>query len=60
LAEDGQTTVLKAGSEFKVLARNRLEERTLASPAAADGALFIRTERHLFRIQTTENNRKLP
>jgi outer membrane protein assembly factor BamB len=54
VAEDGQTTVLHAGAEFKVLARNRLEERTLASPAAADGALFIRTEKHLFRIQTTE------
>lgn len=60
LAEDGQTNVLKAGVEFKVLARNRLEERSLATPAAADGALFIRTEKQLFRIQTTETTRQTP
>jgi outer membrane protein assembly factor BamB len=59
LAEDGQTTVLNAASEFKLLARNRLEERSLASPAVADGALFIRTEKHLFRIQATETTKKL-
>ncbi len=51
LAEDGQTVVLKAGKEFEVLARNPLGERALASPAAADGALYIRTEKQLFRIQ---------
>ena len=51
LAEDGQTVVVEAGTKFKVLARNKLEERALASPAAADGALFIRTEKQLFRIQ---------
>jgi hypothetical protein len=42
--------VLQAGKQFKLLARNALDERTLATPAAADGALFIRTEQHLFRI----------
>jgi hypothetical protein len=33
-----------------VLANNVLGERSLASPAAADGALFIRAEKHLYRI----------
>src|SRR5262245_21167833 len=49
--EEGVGTVLQAGKQFKVLARNPLGERALASYAAADGALFIRTERHLYRIQ---------
>jgi outer membrane protein assembly factor BamB len=49
--EEGVGTVLQAGKQFKVLARNPLGERTLASYAAAEGALFIRTERHLYRIQ---------
>jgi outer membrane protein assembly factor BamB len=49
--EDGVGIVLQAGKQFKVLARNALGERALASYAAADGALFIRSERHLYRIQ---------
>jgi outer membrane protein assembly factor BamB len=48
--EAGRGTVLRAGRKFEVLARNDLGERTLASYAAADGALFIRTEKHLYRI----------
>jgi outer membrane protein assembly factor BamB len=50
-SEDGIGTVLAAGKTFKQLGRNPLGERTLASPAAADGALFIRTEKHLYRFQ---------
>jgi len=49
--EGGTGTVLRAGRRFEVLARNELGERTLASYAVADGALFIRTARHLYRIQ---------
>jgi outer membrane protein assembly factor BamB len=48
--EDGGGTVLQAGKTFKVLAKNDLKEKTLASFAAADGALFVRTERHLYRF----------
>jgi hypothetical protein len=33
-----------------VLARNRLGERTLASPAMDKGEVFIRTYRHLWCI----------
>jgi len=43
--------VVKAGRRFEVLARNDLKERTLASYAAADGALFLRTEKRLYRIE---------
>ena len=50
-SEQGTGVVLKAGKQFKLLARNRLGEPTLASFAAADGALFIRTEGNLYQIQ---------
>jgi outer membrane protein assembly factor BamB len=49
--EEGVGTVIKPGTQFQQLAKNRLEERTLASYAAIDGALFIRTEEHLYRIE---------
>ena len=48
--EAGVTYVVKADTTFELLATNDLEERTLASPAVADGALFLRSESHLWRI----------
>ena len=50
LNETGVTSVVKAAPTFEVLATNELGERTLASPAPADGALFIRGESHLFKL----------
>jgi len=38
---------------IKVLARNRLGEKCLASPAISNGRLFIRTAKHLFCIAGT-------
>lgn len=49
-SEEGVGIVLKAGTKFEVLARNRLEETTMASYAVGGGALFIRTDKHLYRI----------
>jgi hypothetical protein len=43
--------VVKAGTKYQLLAKNELKEPTLASYAAADGALFIRTAKHLYRIE---------
>jgi len=48
--EEGVGTVIRAGKTFEVLARNDLGERTLASPAVADRALYIRSQKHLWRI----------
>ena len=48
--ERGVTTVLAPGTEFEVLARNRLDGSTLASMAVSEGALFFRTDTHLYRI----------
>jgi len=48
--EDGVTTVLQAGPQFKVLAENDLGDYTLSSPAMSDGQIFLRTTRFLFCI----------
>lgn len=50
-SEQGDGTVLQAGTRFEQIAKNSLKERTLASYAAVDGVLFIRTEKHLYRIE---------
>ena len=50
LSEDGETYVVKAGSEFEILDKNPLNEMTLATPAVARGSLFIRTQSKLYRI----------
>ena len=47
---EGETFVLAAKPEFAILSRNKLNERTLASIAAADGQIFIRTYQHLWCI----------
>jgi outer membrane protein assembly factor BamB len=45
---DGVVVVLDAGKELKVLATNNLESPILATPAIADGKLYIRTDGHLY------------
>ena len=50
--EEGTTIVVKAGKEFAKLAENPLGEKTLASSAAANGALYIRTEEALYKISS--------
>jgi outer membrane protein assembly factor BamB len=50
MSEDGDTYVIQAGAEFKVLGKNSLEEMTLASPAVANGSLIVRTASKLYRI----------
>jgi len=47
LADDGLTTVIEAGPEFRVLARNPLGEKAQASMAVSGGRLYIRTAGHL-------------
>ncbi|MEC7566988.1 MAG: PQQ-binding-like beta-propeller repeat protein [Planctomycetota bacterium] len=50
-SEQGDTTVIKASASYEMVATNSLGERTLASPAATDGAIYIRTAGHLFCIK---------
>jgi outer membrane protein assembly factor BamB len=51
LDEEGQTHVVQTGAEFKVLAKNPVGETCWASPAIAQGALFLRGAEHLFCIK---------
>jgi outer membrane protein assembly factor BamB len=48
--EGGATSVLSLGEKPKILANNDLKETLLATPAIANGALYLRTERHLYCI----------
>ena len=50
LDEQGKTTVIKAGRKFEIIAENKIKERTLASFAISEGAIYIRSEKSLFRI----------
>ena len=50
LTEEGLTFVLDTGAEYKEIARNDLGEMTLASPAVAGNAIYIRTESKLYKI----------
>jgi outer membrane protein assembly factor BamB len=50
-SEEGVTTVVKAGRAFEKLATNDLEEAIFASPAVSGDALFIRTEKAIYRIE---------
>jgi outer membrane protein assembly factor BamB len=50
LSEDGETNIIVAGKEFKRLAINTLEGRFLASMAVSSGAVFLRSDTHLYRI----------
>jgi outer membrane protein assembly factor BamB len=50
LSEDGETHVVLAGKEFRRVAVNTLEGRFLASMAVSSGALFLRSDTHLYRI----------
>jgi hypothetical protein len=50
MSEEGDTYVIQAGGEFKVLGKNSLNEMTLATPAIARGSLFVRTASKLYRL----------
>ena len=50
LSEDGDTYVIQAGEEFKLLGKNPLDDTCLASPAIANGSLILRTLSYLYRI----------
>jgi outer membrane protein assembly factor BamB len=51
LSEDGDTIVVQAGPEFKLLGKNKLDEMCLATPAIAHGSLILRTESKVYRLQ---------
>jgi len=50
LDDDGNTKVVKPGPKYEEVAENALNEPCAASPAASNGQIFIRTEKHLYCI----------
>jgi outer membrane protein assembly factor BamB len=50
LTEEGVTFVLDSGDIYKEVAKNDLGEMSLASPAIASNAIYIRTQSKLYKI----------
>lgn len=48
---EGKTTVLRAGASAEVVAVNELEEGLMASPAAVENSLFLRTPSYLYCVE---------
>ncbi len=47
---DGLVQVVQLGKQGKVLATSQIDEGISASPAVAQGAVFLRSDRHLWKI----------
>lgn len=54
-SEGGETTVIEAGRSYKQLAKNKLDAGFMASSAAIDSALFVRTLTHLYRLENSKS-----
>jgi outer membrane protein assembly factor BamB len=50
--KDGLTTVLKPGRTFEALATNKLADGFMASPAVSGKAMFLRTKKNLYRVES--------
>jgi outer membrane protein assembly factor BamB len=51
LSEEGKTFVIEAGSEYKLLGVNALDDFTMATPAIVGDRLLIRTQNRLYSIR---------
>jgi outer membrane protein assembly factor BamB len=50
-SEDGEVFVIKAGPTYELLSVNRMGEPLMATPAASDGIIVMRGQRHLFAVR---------
>ncbi len=50
-SEEGKTTVVALGREFKKLAENTLDDGFMASPAVSGKSLVLRTKTSLYRVE---------
>ncbi len=51
-SQDGDTFVIKAGREHEVLGTNTLGEPVYSSMALAGDSIFIRAEKHLYKVKS--------
>jgi outer membrane protein assembly factor BamB len=58
ISQAGKVSVFKAGADLELLALNDMEEEAYATPAIADGKLYLRTRNTFYcfakRIDTTD------
>jgi len=54
LSEEGDTFVVEAGDEYRLLGVNSLDEFALATPALVGDRLLIRTQGHLYSIRNRQ------
>ena len=57
---DGESAIIEAGPEFKLIARNKINEKCKASAAFSQGNLFVRTEKNLIRIGASSRQTGTP
>lgn len=51
LDSEGTTHVLSSGNDYESVAANSLDQTTWATPAIADGRIYLRTVEHLYCIE---------
>jgi len=50
LSENRETMVVRLGVPMEIVARNKLDDGFLASPALDGDSLYLRTKSHVYRI----------
>jgi outer membrane protein assembly factor BamB len=56
-SEQGDVYVFEAAPTYKLLAKNSLGEPVFASPAVANGRLYVRGRQHLFCVGRPAGNK---
>jgi outer membrane protein assembly factor BamB len=54
ISEEGNIYVIKAGQEFKILARNSMKDVCIATPAISGNAIFIRTRHAVVAVENID------
>lgn len=49
--EDGVTTVIREGKKFEILSENKLDGKLMSSAAISEGAIFIRSDKAIYKIE---------
>lgn len=58
--DEAQTSVLAVGASFQRLAENTLSGVVVATPAIVGRAIFLRTDAHLYRIESPPAAKRVP
>jgi outer membrane protein assembly factor BamB len=53
-SREGETTVLEPGKKFRVIGTGKLDGQIMASPAAVDRAIYLRTDKALYKLHAKQ------